>query len=228
MLADGRIAESRAAPRSATGPDLDHLALGGGGRLAVVAAAWIRLFPVSPALAGSWTCRDLVTAIAGLERLCHDRLAPARARIVAGADSTRLAAAWEGLDTAPLDRDRADRVLAELGFTVDSDQGANQWVREHAAGHPIEVDARWASLRGWSQQGELQLLGLHAGGAFATLALPEARGAEECAALARAAGARVIAPRRMRDAGPAWDAMGAGAAWKRLVEALGVEEVSTP
>ncbi|MFN2549875.1 MAG: FAD-binding oxidoreductase [Myxococcales bacterium] len=227
VLADGRIAESRAAPRSATGPDLDHLALGGGGRLAVVAAAWIRLFPVAPALAGSWACRDLETAMAGLQRLCHDRLAPARARIVSGADSTRLAAAWEGLETAPIDLERAGRTLAELGLAPDGDQGANRWVRENAAGHPIEVDARWASLRGWSQQGELQLLGLHAGGAFATLALPEARGAEECAALARAAGARVIAPRRMRDAGPSWEAMGAGAVWKRLVEALGVEEAAS-
>jgi FAD/FMN-containing dehydrogenase len=221
VLADGRIAESRAAPRSATGPDLDHLALGGGGRLAVVAAAWIRLFPVAPALAGSWTCRDLETAVGGLQRLCHDRLAPARARIVAGADSTRLAAAWEGPRMA---LERAARVLGELGFTADGDTGANQWVREPATGNPIEVDARWPSLRGWSQQGDLQLLGLHAGGAFATLSLPEARGAEECAALARAAGARVIAPRRMRDPGPGWDAMGAGAVWKRLVDALGVEE----
>ncbi|TMA24649.1 MAG: FAD-binding oxidoreductase [Deltaproteobacteria bacterium] len=228
VLADGHIAESRAAPRSATGPDLDHLALGGGGRLCVVAAAWIRLFPVAPALAGSWACRDLAMAVAGLERLCHDRVAPARARIVAGADSTRLAAAWEGLETAPMDRDRASRILGTLGISPDGDHGANRWVREPPSGHPVEVDARWASLRGWSQQGELQLLGLHAGGAFATLILPEAGGAEECAALARAAGARVIAPRRMRDPGPAWDAMGAGAVWKRLIEALGVEEAPAP
>ena len=228
VLADGRIAESRAAPRSATGPDLDHLALGGSGRLAVVAAAWIRLFPLAPALAGSWTCRDLETAVAGLQRLSYDRLAPARARIVAGADSTRVAAAWEGPESAPMELDRAGRVLAGLGFTAESDQGAAQWVREQGGGHPIEVDARWASLRGWSQLGELNVLGIHAGGAFATLALPEARGAEECAALARAAGARVIAPRRMRDPGPGWDAMGAGAVWKRLVEALGVEEAPAP
>ena len=153
VLADGRIAESRAAPRSATGPDLDHLALGGSGRLCVVAAAWIRLFPLAPALAGSWTCRDLETAVAGLERLCHERLAPARARVLAGADSTRLAAAWEGPETAPLDRDRAGGVLAAMGCSADGDQGANVWVREHVAGHPVEVDAKWAALRGWSQQG---------------------------------------------------------------------------
>jgi FAD/FMN-containing dehydrogenase len=226
VLADGRIAESRAAPRSATGPDLDHLSLGGGGRLSVIAAAWIRLFPVAPALATSWRCPNLVTAVAALERLCCDRIAPARARIVARADFTRLAAAWEGPETAPIERDRAVRALAALGCTVESDPGANQWLREPSGGHPVEVDARWASLRGWSQLGEMQALGLHAGGAFAVLALPEARPAEECAALARAAGARVIAPRHMRDAGPNWDAMGAGGVWKRLIEALAVEETA--
>jgi FAD/FMN-containing dehydrogenase len=224
VLADGRIAESRAAPRSATGPDLDHLALGGGGRLCVVAAAWVRLFPVAPALASGWTCPSLPTAVAALERICLDRNAPARARVVAGGEGARLAMAWEGLETAPMERDRAARTLASLGFVQDREQGANAWVREPSGGHPVEVDARWASLRGWSQQGEMQLLGMHAGGAFATLALSDARGAEDCAALARAAGARVIAPRRMRDSGPAWDAMGAGAVWKRLIEALGVEE----
>jgi hypothetical protein len=144
--------------------------------------------------------------------------------VVAGGDGARLALTWDGLDTAALERDRAVRTLTSLGFQQDKEQGANVFAREPPAGHPVEVDARWASLRGWSQQGEMQLLGLHAGGAFATLALSDARGAEECAAQARAAGARVIAPRRMRDPGPAWDAMGAGAIWKRLVEELGVEE----
>jgi FAD/FMN-containing dehydrogenase len=224
VLADGRIAESRAAPRSATGPDLDHLALGGAGRLCVVAAAWIRLFPVAQALASAWSFRSLPTAVAALEQLCLQRVAPARARIVGSSDGAKLALAWEGLETAPMERDRAARVLLGLGGVHDPDQGANQWVREPAGGHPVEVEARWASLRGWSQAGEVQLFGTHAGGSFATLSLPDAGGAEECAALARAAGARVIAPRRMRDAGPSWDAMGAGAAFRRLIEALGVEE----
>ena len=224
VLADGRLAESRAAPRSATGPDLDHLALGGGGRLCVVAAAWIRLFPVSPALAAAWSFRSLPTAVAALEKLCLERSAPARARIVGSGDGARLAMAWEGLETAPMERDRSARILSALGAVAESDRGANYWLREPSSGDAVEVEARWASLRGWSQQGELQFFGMHAGGAYATLALPDARGAEEAAALARAAGARVIAPRRMRDAGPGWEAMGAGAVWRRLVEALGVEE----
>ena len=123
-----------------------------------------------------------------------------------------------------MERDRAGRVLLEMRCSPEPEQGANQWVREPMPGQPVEVDARWPSLRGWAHEGELQLFGMHAGGSFATLSLPEARGAEECAAQARAAGARVIAPRRMRDSGPGWDAMGAGAVWKRLALALGVEQ----
>jgi FAD/FMN-containing dehydrogenase len=226
ILADGHLAESRAAPRSATGPDLDHLALGGGGRLCVVAAAWIRLFPVAPALASSWTCPGLATAVAGLERLSHERVAPARARVHAVPEKTLLALSWEGLETAPIERDRAARLLREMGCTLEQDPHANEWVRERMGGDSVEVDARWASLRGWSQNGEMQCIGLHAGGSFAALALPEAGSAEQCAAQARAAGARVIAPRRLRDAGPGWDAMGAAAVWQRLVEALGVEEAA--
>jgi FAD/FMN-containing dehydrogenase len=224
VLADGHLAESRPAPRSATGPDLDHLALGGGGRLCMIAAAWVRLFPVAPALTSSWSCPSLAVALGALERLCKERIAPARARLSAHREGARLAAAWEGLETAPMERDRAGRILAGLHCAAEADPGANEWVREPLPGHPIEVEARWASLLGWSQPGELQLLGMHAGGSFATLSLSDARGAEECAALARAAGARVIAPRSMRDAGPGWDAMGAGAVWKRLVDALGVAE----
>lgn len=226
VLADGRVAESRPAPRSATGPDLDHLALGGGGRLCVIAAAWIRLFPFAPAAAAWWTCADLAAAIGALEQLCRDRLAPARARLVATAEGARFGASWEGLETAPMERDRAARTVSRLGCGAETAPGALHRVREPPAGHAVEVDARWASLRGWSQQGEIQLYGLHAGGAHAALTLPEEAAADASAALARAAGGRVIAPRRMRDAGPGWDAMGAGAAWRRLIEALGVEEAA--
>jgi FAD/FMN-containing dehydrogenase len=221
VLADGRIAEGRAAPARSVGPDLDHLSLGGAGRLAIVAAATIRLFPATPALASTWGCPDLAAAVAALEAVCQDRLAPARARIHAGADGAQLAMTWEGLESAAIDRDRAaQRLRATCTYLPDV---PGNWVRDPADGHPVEVDARWPSLRGWSPHGDLHLFGLHAAGAFAVLSLPEARPAEECAALARAAGARVIAPGRLRDAGPAWEAAGATAPWQRLLEALGVE-----
>jgi hypothetical protein len=219
VLADGRIAEGRAAPAKAVGPDLDQLALGGGGRLCILASAWIRLSPATLALPSAWRCADVPTAIAALARVCEHRLAPARARIRAGPDGATLGMTWEGLESAAIERDRASRILRQT--CASAPEVPPNFVREPPEGHPVEVDARWTSLRGWSPHGDLLLFGLHAGGSFAVLSLPEGGGAEQSAALARAAGARVIAPRRLRDAGPGWEAAGAGAVWQRLVEALG-------
>lgn len=220
VLPDGRIAEGRASPSKAVGPDLDQLALGGGGRLCIVAAAWIRLFPATLAMPSAWRFPDVAAAIGALERLCEHRLAPARARIRAGPDGATLGMVWEGILSASIERDRAARVLRES--CTPAPEVPPNFVREPPDGHPVEVDARWSSLRAWSAHGDLILFGLHGGGAFAVLSLPEAAAAEQCAALARAASARVIAPRRLRDAGPGWEAAGAGPAWDRLVHALRV------
>lgn len=222
VLADGRIAEGRAAPRKATGPDLDRLALGGGGRLAVIASAWIRIFPAHAPRTNVWHCADLATALGALEQLSFEGIAPPRARIAGSRAGARLGLAWEGGEAAEIESARAGRLLAEAGCAAEPDPSASAWVREGAEGHPVEVEARWLALREWSREGDLQLFALHAGGAFAALSLPDARGAEECATLARTAGARVIAPRRMRDEPVSWAAMGAGPAWQRLVDALGI------
>jgi FAD/FMN-containing dehydrogenase len=220
VLGDGRIAEGCAAPAKAVGPDLDRLALGGGGRLCVVAAAWIRLSAVSPALPSAWSCAGLEAALTALEHLCAERLAPARARILAAAEGATLGMTWEGLASAEIERDRASRILGATCAPAPEVPG--NFVREPPQGHPVEVDARWGSLRGWSPHGDLHLFGLHAGGAFAVLSLPDAGAGEQGAALARTAGARVIAPGRLRDTGPGWEAAGAAGAWGRLNDALGL------
>ena len=224
VLGDGKVAESRCAPRSACGPDLDHLALGGGGRLCVIALAWVRLFPASPALSSSWRSGGLPQALQAVARLCRERLAPARARLV----GNRLALAWEGMETAPFDRERAARTLLAEGLVPVPDPETTLWVRGPPEGEVVEVDAQWEALaRIAPLASELQLVGLHAGGSFAMLALPGC-GTEICAQKARAAGAQVVAPRRLRDAGPSWAEQGAGAVWQRLVEALGVEISAQP
>ena len=221
VLADGRLAESRAAPRSATGPDLDHLALGGAGRLCVVAAAWVRLFPAAPPAYAAWRMADLAGALHTVEQLCVDRLAPARGMIRRHERGAMLALSWEGPESARLLRERAVRTLGE---PLEMDAGPE--VRAPASSRAIEVDGRWSALHGFARHAgaaEIALYGMHAGGAFAVLSLG-AEGVEQCADAARANGARVIAPRRLRETGPGWDAMGAGAAWERLVAALGAEE----
>jgi FAD/FMN-containing dehydrogenase len=230
VLADGRIAESRAAPRSATGPDLDHLALGGEARLCLIAAAWIRLFPASSAPSVCARAPDAAAGVRAVEQLCKDRLAPARARVAAqpGADA-RVAVVYEGLSTGERERDRARRALLRLGLTAEDESPAClDFARAPVTAEAVEVDASWAHLAAFARAAapgaaDLQLVGLHAGGAFASLALRDVA-TDPCAAAARASGARVIAPNRLRDGRPAWAELGAGAAWDRLLDALAVEE----
>src|SRR5204863_50086 len=178
-----------------------------GGSLCIIAAASIRLYPAAAAMPSAWRCPDVAAAVAALERVCEHRLAPGRARIQAGPDGATLGMAWEGLQSAAIERDRAARILRET--CLPAPEVPPNFVREPSQGHPVEVDARWASLRSWSSHGDLQLFGLHAGGAFAVLSLPEAGGAEQGAALARAAGARVLArprsaPASLPASGPIW------------------------
>jgi FAD/FMN-containing dehydrogenase len=227
LLRDGRIAESRAVPRSASGPDLDHLALGGGGLLCVIAAATIRLLPAADILAAAWRLRSLCDAVSALEQLCLTQAAPARARILITASGALLAAAWEGPVTARLERTRAMRqVVGEP--TIEVGDPAS-WVRGSANHQSVELDARWQDLRAWSASeeqlqrtgSELRLMGLHAGGSFAVLTSAAATRVEDSAASAKACGARVLWPRSHRDSGDWWEAEGAGAVWARLRDALG-------
>lgn len=221
VLADGHLAESRAAPRSATGPDLDHLALGASGRLCVIATAWIRLFPAAPPSYAGWNLPDLGAAVSAVARLCRDRLAPARGMIRRRNGGILLALSWEGPETARLAVARAGRVLGEP-LAID----AGPEVRAPASAHGIEVDARWPALEEFARRAdasEMALYGLHAAGAFAVLSLVSS-GVEQCGSAARSAGALIVAPRRLRGGAPAWEEMGAGAAWRRLVAALGAEE----
>ena len=228
LLRDGRIAESRLAPRAASGPDLDHLALGGGGLLCVIASATLRLLPAADVLAASWKMGSLVGAVEALERLCLTQNAPARARALAIEGGAVLAAAWEGPATARIDRARAIRQIA-ADPSIDLGD-ASGWVRGTSGPQSVEVDARWRDLRAWAlreyeQPGaELRLLGLHAGGSFAVLTSAGSARAEECAHAAQSCGARVLWPRALRDAGAWWEQEGAGPVWARLREALGSEE----
>jgi hypothetical protein len=199
VMADGRIAEGRAAPNASFGPRLDALSLGGGGRLTVIAAAWIRLLPLGTAHVLEWHTPDPVGA---LEKICTNGLAPSRARISPG----KIACSWEG---AALDRTRARELLQ---LDPPEAVSANSFKASHGA-DSVEIEARWPALRACADH-ELQLVGLHAGGAFAVVS-------ERAAQVARQAGALVIAPRRLRDARPPWETSGA---WQRLVAALGVED----
>src|SRR5262249_48729128 len=155
------------------------------------------------------------------EGLCRDRLAPARGMLQLQEAGALVALSWEGPEAARLWRARAVRALGEpLGLDAGPE------VRAPASSRGIEVDASWDALfafAGHSGAAAIALYGMHAGGAFAVLTLGS-EGIEQCAAVARGPGLRILGPRRVREAGPSWKEMGAGEPWERLVAALGAEE----
>src|SRR5438105_7936512 len=146
ILPDGRIAESRAAPRSATGPDLDHLALGGEGHLFVVAGAVIRLFPSAPSCAAAFLAPSLEDAVEAVARLCRDRLAPARAVVRPGGGGALLAFCWEGPLCGALHRERAIRSLDRKGWPLAADVDPADALEALPRADCVEVDATWESL----------------------------------------------------------------------------------
>jgi FAD/FMN-containing dehydrogenase len=224
ILPDGRIAESRAAPRSATGPDLDHLALGGEGRLFVVAGAVIRLFPSSPSCAAAFRAPALADAVEAVARLCRDRLEPARAMARPEGDGALLAFSWQGPSCGALHRERAIRALDRHGWPLAADIDPAEALEALPTPGCVEVDATWESLvriAGEGRANAFGLVGLHAGGAFAVVEC--GRPLEASAEGLRGPGVRVIAPGSQRDDASGWEASGALGAWQRLIAAFAGE-----
>jgi len=221
ILPDGRIAESRAAPRSATGPDLDHLALGGEGLLFVVAGAVIRLFPETPPCEAAFRVRSLAEAVDAVARLCRDRLEPIRAVARKVEDGALVAFSWGGASSGPLHRERAVRALERSGGAAAVDPQGTFEPPMPGSGR-LEVDATWESLGQLAREaraGAFHVVGLHAGGAFATVECGDEP--EAAAGQLRMPGLRILAPGRLRDAAPGWESMGAGGIWERLAAAVG-------
>src|SRR5207253_900115 len=178
--------------------------LGGGGRLCVIAAAWIRLFPATPALASAWSCPDVAAAVSALELVCQRRLAPARARILVGADGARLALAWEGVESAAIERDRAAPVARQRSGLGSSGRGRRMAAAGRGAGSrgvtalqraqelcefcpqmcrfacPVSEAARREALTPWAKA-SLAALSAREPDASAALAFAGCTGCDRCA-----------------------------------------------
>jgi len=82
VLPDGSIVKTRAAPRSATGPDFDHLLLGSEGTLAIITRAKLRVWPIASDRGfAAFSFRSLGAGVAALRCLFREGLRPAAVRL---------------------------------------------------------------------------------------------------------------------------------------------------
>jgi hypothetical protein len=200
ILADGTTYQSREAPRSATGPDLDHLLLGGEGRFGIITRATLRLFP--RALVEASAARSVSSALEAIETMreaTRGESAPVETRW--DRRSGLVEARFSGLGAAARARKFGEEHLAS---------------RELIRGH-LELAGSWNAWRALSplRPQALQLVSLHADGAFGALEFEHVDEADEAAAYAQAMGFAVVSPRRLR-ASPSVGWSGAGP----LLEAL--------
>lgn len=208
VLADGSFYRSREVPRSATGPDLDHLLLGGEGRFGIVTRATLRLFPRALVeAAGAREAVSLVDAVEMVRNAMRSGLSPVEAR-------------WN----------RARRTV-EARFTGShAARRARAFGEVPLGGHEIrghlELAGSWGAWTSASplKAEALQFVAIHSDGAFGVVEFADAADADRAAAHARAIGFSVVSPRRLRPPpGTPW--AGASAAFARLVSAVDASDV---
>ncbi len=202
VLADASLYRSKEAPRSATGPDLDHLLLGGEGRFGLITHVTLRLFP--RALVEAAGARQVVGLREAIEA-CHEAmrsgLLPAEARWERARGTVE--ARFTGMNAAARARrfgsgdigGREGRAQLEL---------AGSWKAWHAAS-PLRPEA-------------LELVCLHVDGAFGALEFADPDEAERASVYAQAIGFAVVSPRRLRpDPAVGWSGP-AAALYERLAQ----------
>jgi len=211
VLAEASFYRSRETPRSATGPDLDHLLLGGEGRFGLITRATLRLFPRALAEAtASRRVTGLVEAVAAVREASLEGLSPAEARWERALGTVE--ARFTGMFSAP----RARRF------------GAGGIAGHEMARADLELCGSW---RAWNAATPLRpeafhLVGIHLDGAFGALRFEDPSELERAAHHAQAIGFAVVSPRCLRaPVGAGLQAAGAAALHEALLGALDPKSV---
>ncbi len=156
VLADGRRLKTSDAPRSAAGPDLSALVLGGHGRLAVTTEATVRCLPLPERdVRMAFSFPSAERFVSAVQRALAEGLSPWR--VHADPRSGRVVAElrWAS-SVGAVERDRAllARCVDEAGG-----RGAGEGEREGPVA--VEYEATWAAVRASLEQGRaLQLFRL--------------------------------------------------------------------
>lgn len=203
VLPDGGVYRSREVPRSAAGPDLDHLLLGGEGRFGILTRATLRLFPRALVESAAATrAGSLLEALEATRGAVHGGLAPVETR-------------WDrarGIVEARFVGSHAARRARSFG----SEPIGGRNIRGH-----LELAGSWKAWGAASplRADAIQLVALNADGAFGALEFTDPEDAERAAVHARVIGFTVVSPRRLRPS-PESGWTGAHDAFERLARAL--------
>ncbi len=142
VLADGRVvATGGRAPRSAVGPDLNHVFLGSEGTLGVVTGVTLRTWPLPPEQRrGAWTFATFGDGLDTCRRVLRRGATPAVLRLYDGREGARFGG--DGNRSVLLVLDEGDGPQVEASLAVVADEAA-------ATGEVGDVDAveRWLEHR---------------------------------------------------------------------------------
>jgi FAD/FMN-containing dehydrogenase len=195
VLAEGTFYRSKETPRSATGPDLDHLLLGGEGRFGVITRATLRLMP-----------RTLVEATAA----CLAPSAPEAIRAIRQASHglAPVEARWDRSLGIAEARFMGSGAAARARRFGDAPSSGHEIIRGH-----LELAGSWHAWEAISplRPQAFQLVAVWSQGAFGAVELETATDADAAAVHARAIGLTIVSPRRLRPGAAAgWDRGAAG------------------
>lgn len=141
-FADGRRLETSAAPRSAAGPDLTALFLGGHGRLALVASAVIRCFPLPESdVRFTWSFPSAQSCVSALTRAIAAGCLPWRVHADARSGRVVVEARWAGtVGGVERDRELLDRCIDDAGGRPAGDA-------EREPPVSVEHESTWDAVR---------------------------------------------------------------------------------
>lgn len=142
IFPDGRRLETSRAPRSAVGPDLSALVLGGHGRLALVTSAVVRCTPLPENdVRGAWSFPSAASFVTAMQRALAEGFWPWRMHVDPRSGRVVAEVRW----TASVGAVERDREL--LHRCVDAAGGRSAGDEEREAPLAVEHEATWDAVR---------------------------------------------------------------------------------
>ncbi|MGV3625921.1 MAG: FAD-binding oxidoreductase [Archangium sp.] len=157
LAGDGRKLETSPAPRSAAGPDLNALVLGGHGRIALVTRAVVRCvpYPERDVRVACFSFDDATTFVNAMQRALAEGFWPWRVHVEPEAGRLRAEIRWAAsVGSVERDRDLLARCVLGVGGRAESEL-------EHETPVTVERETTWNAVRASLEKGHrLQLFRL--------------------------------------------------------------------